>query len=562
MISQLEKPNAVFLATTAARWVALLWAPFVYAEIGNDRLQALLLAPLILLGSTPFLCLVLGLSLLVVLGEFALPRYSVPLVALSIQTVAVARLFGRSNLLAPSTAGTWRGRYCARWGITTRRLLAGVALALALLFFFRSIPVLPYSLWCLNLLFFSLSLPAPEKGAWKSGIATAALTVMSAAISLAILEFGARAVLPPVSSGSDLYEPHPLYDFTLRPGGRGDYALRNNDGGWFRVSAEISSQGVRDREFGPKAPDEFRILMIGDSYTMGHGLPLDQTIPKLVEMRLAKSAIPRRVSVINGGVGGYSPWHEFGFLRERGFSFEPDLVVLQVFPSNDVPGSLRRTGKLLMSPDIQWERRLDFFKRQNELPARCERWMQSHSRAYAALLPFAWSSNPIADIVNDFRFLPRREYARAVPRAFRNPYREVSLIESYPELVEAWDLFAQDIRDIAQICRQRGVDFLAYCHPFPFGVLEDTWMEWDAENAGVVFEINKDVRLTEAIFAGAGIPSIPVTSALEAYPRQRDLYYIYDGHFTPKGAEIVAERVYEYLTSEYPPLSSDGPAAP
>ncbi|GMU91362.1 MAG: hypothetical protein AMXMBFR4_04200 [Candidatus Hydrogenedentota bacterium] len=562
MVHQRKNTHAASLATTAARWGALLWAPFVYAEIGNDRLQALLLAPLILLGSPQFLYLVLGLSLLVILGEYALPRYSVPLAALSIQTVAVVWLFGRSNLLAASTAGTWRNRYYARWGISTRRLLGGGAAALALLLFFRSTPVLPYALWCLNFLFFSLSLPAPEKTSWKSGVATAGLTLMSTAFSLAVLELGARALLPPVSAGHDLYEPHPRYDFTLRPGGRGNYALRNNDGEWFTVAAEISSQGVRDREYGPKAPDEFRILMIGDSYTMGHGLPFDQTIPKQVELRLASSSVPRRVSVINGGVGGYSPWHEFGFLRERGFLFEPDLVVLQVFPSNDVPGSLRRTGKLLMTPDIQWERRLDFFKRQNELPSRCERWMQSRSRAYAALLPFAWSSNPIADILNDFRFLPRRDYVRVVTRAFRNPYREVSLIEFYPELVEAWDLFARDIRDIAQICRQRGVDMLAYCHPFPFGVLEDTWMEWDSENAGVVFEINKDIRLTEAIFAGAGIPSIPVTSALEAYPRQRDLYYIYDGHFTPKGAEIVAECIYDYLTSEYPPLSSDGSAAP
>ena len=37
--------------------------------------------------------------------------------------------------------------------------------------------------------------------------------------------------------------------------------------------AVISSQGIRDREYGPKENDEFRIVTIGDSFTFGTPLP-------------------------------------------------------------------------------------------------------------------------------------------------------------------------------------------------------------------------------------------------------------------------------------------------
>ncbi|HOH52545.1 MAG TPA: hypothetical protein PLI98_17595 [Candidatus Hydrogenedentes bacterium] len=79
------------------------------------------------------------------------------------------------------------------------------------------------------------------------------------------------------------------------------------------------------------------------------------------------------VTVINCGVGGYAPWQERMFLRKRGFPLEPDLVVLQLFPGNDVAGSYSRAGKRLEAFDEEWEVRLRDYRRQREIPFRLER---------------------------------------------------------------------------------------------------------------------------------------------------------------------------------------------
>ena len=54
--------------------------------------------------------------------------------------------------------------------------------------------------------------------------------------------------------------------------------------------------------------------------------------------------------------------------------------------------------------------------------------------------------------------------------------------------------------------------------------------------------------MTEEIFARAEIPSIDVTAALESQPDQSALYFRYDGHFTPQGAEVVARAIGKFLT--------------
>jgi hypothetical protein len=52
----------------------------------------------------------------------------------------------------------------------------------------------------------------------------------------------------------------------------------------------MSSIGFRDREYGEKEPGEYRILMLGDSFTVGHAVTNDSdTIPKLLEPILAQN---------------------------------------------------------------------------------------------------------------------------------------------------------------------------------------------------------------------------------------------------------------------------------
>ena len=107
--------------------------------------------------------------------------------------------------------------------------------------------------------------------------------------------------------------------------------------GWFAgVPVRINRLGFRDdREYAlEKAPGTFRVLVLGDSVTFGHGTTFETTYPYLLETRLKSWRPDVQWQVWNLGVPGYNTTQELAQLLELGERFAPDLVVVG-FYSND-----------------------------------------------------------------------------------------------------------------------------------------------------------------------------------------------------------------------------------
>ena len=99
------------------------------------------------------------------------------------------------------------------------------------------------------------------------------------------------------------------------------------------VDVQINSMGLRDREIPlARTPGTERILMLGDSFTLGWGVAFDETISKRIEKMFAKDG--RNVEVINTGVGNYNTTMEVQYYLDHGYKFQSDLVVLN-FIFND-----------------------------------------------------------------------------------------------------------------------------------------------------------------------------------------------------------------------------------
>lgn len=75
-----------------------------------------------------------------------------------------------------------------------------------------------------------------------------------------------------------------------------------------------------------EASEEIEIVMLGDSFTYGHGVEHQETIPFLLERNLREYGLT--VIVHNAGVPGYGPDQEFVYLRDRILpKHHPDTVV-------------------------------------------------------------------------------------------------------------------------------------------------------------------------------------------------------------------------------------------
>jgi hypothetical protein len=109
------------------------------------------------------------------------------------------------------------------------------------------------------------------------------------------------------------------------------------------VDVRINSQGLRDREYSLAKPaGVYRVLMLGDSTTLGWGVKVADTSAKVLERELGP-----RFEVINAGVGNYGTVQELTYYKTHGRRFHPDLVILQYFINDPEPVPRLKGGFLL-----------------------------------------------------------------------------------------------------------------------------------------------------------------------------------------------------------------------
>ena len=128
--------------------------------------------------------------------------------------------------------------------------------------------------------------------------------------------------------------------------------LAANYTGWFAgVPVHINSLELRDnREYAlEKKPKTFRILVLGDSVTFGHGSVYEHTYPYLLEQQLRRWRPEVDWQVWNAAVPGYNTSQELAQLLEVGPRFNPDLVVIGFF-DNDIMDNfpVERPGRLAL----------------------------------------------------------------------------------------------------------------------------------------------------------------------------------------------------------------------
>lgn len=421
--------------------------------------------------------------------------------------------------------------------------LSILAVCVAFFSLSRNYP-LSYSGWAVALLVFAQHF---KRNNLLRLIKSAPGVLFSLIIMFAILETGSHLLMPTGSKPGELYVTDKDAIFTLCPGGKGVYYYKDNSQTVTEWGDTISSQGIRDREYGPKEPDEFRIVTLGDSYTMGHCLKREDTFQRELERLLNQGKAAKGITVINCGVGGYAPWQERVFLQKRGFGFDPDMVVLQIFPANDVSGSYTKEGKYLHTFDMGWELKLIDFRRQQEFPFYLERWCQRHSNLYRFLCSEYGQEGLLRDVALQFRLIPRIYYAPPVIKCSREGKYETCLQEWYPELQEAWNIFRESIRGIQNDCEQHGIKLAVFAHRDYPSLKQTFWEDLNRDFPDSPYEANKDIRLIEEMLREFNIPYIDVHKSFMAYPVPEDLYYIYDGHFTPQGAKVLAGCLYNFL---------------
>lgn len=153
---------------------------------------------------------------------------------------------------------------------------------------------------------------------------------------------------------------------------RGQRLAANYDGWFAGVPVHINSLELRDPREYPLAKQArtFRILVLGDSVTFGHGSIYEHTYPYLLEQKLKTWRPDVDWQVWNAAVPGYNTSQELAHLLEVGPRFQPDLVIVGFFPNDLVdnaeattPGPIKRAGYRMLSLARRHLYSLELYKR-------------------------------------------------------------------------------------------------------------------------------------------------------------------------------------------------------
>jgi hypothetical protein len=110
------------------------------------------------------------------------------------------------------------------------------------------------------------------------------------------------------------------------------YELKPNLNTWFRGAPFITnSRGLADKEYSlKKPPGVFRVAVVGSSWTMGSGVPLEQVFHSVLEAELNADEGAVAYEFINFGVENYGLGEIVATVANKVPAYKPDLILVVI----------------------------------------------------------------------------------------------------------------------------------------------------------------------------------------------------------------------------------------
>jgi len=353
--------------------------------------------------------------------------------------------------------------------------------------------------------------PLVRRGLLAAAVSYGTLVVLE--LLLGLLE-PPRGTKNPLAGLRGMTIEDPAVGYRLTPSWHGHY-----DDGVVEADYQTSPRGDRDDE-APLATARRRVLLLGDSFAFGQGLPRSHTIEARIEAASAGD-----VEAYTLGVPGYSTVHVLRRFEQSAWWRGQDVVYL--FFADDVhPGQHELDYMRVVDGYVVRRRRADGSEySQAELDERLQRALAVDPQQLAT------------------RFGARLGLERLRGRwasAWDSELRRTSLPSDALDL-RIVEQGVAHVQTMARLAAERGARFHVVIIPAKGELGERAFS-----------------RGTEAFIAGVRAAGIELDDGLLEALELGD-YFPHDGHFAAGGSEVAAARVLEILARSATVLHDDPP---
>jgi lysophospholipase L1-like esterase len=307
----------------------------------------------------------------------------------------------------------------------------------------------------------------------------------------------------------------------LRPGAATQYTTVE-----FSTHLQINAQGVRDdADIGPKAANERRVVVLGDSLVLSVQVPLAETFEKRLETRLNAADPAHHWRVINAGVQGYSPIDEYFFYQHIASTFQPDVVLVVAFAGNDAAEAADREAWLNAGHP--------------PTPA-------APTAALTAFRRLTRSSMVLQILRLRFDLLKSR-FTTAAPERPLASY----LHDPPADVMHGFDVAAHAFDLIAKQAAQNGASTGLVIMPARFQTDDGDYgrLAEIVRAAGGVLDRDASTERFVRAVAPLGLPTFDLLPTLAAQPDRSGLFFQRNVHLTPRGHQVVGDALFGFLES-------------
>ena len=339
----------------------------------------------------------------------------------------------------------------------------------------------------------------------------------------------------------------------------------------FRVNPDTpatNQYGFNDRDYPlEKAPDNYRIVVIGDSYSWAGNL--DGNYTALLEQQFeAHYGVPK-VEVINVGFPMADPAMYLGMLKKYGLKFNPDLVVLGFFVGNDLHTPVNQKRIVLNDTfiDIDRTKEVKLFGYPLIGKSRVGLFLQQRYRIFQEQLKLQEAQQQTQ---GQFQLI-EAAIAQETPAPNPNPepppmYSEETFLE-----IERWKLeinnlpayeagvftpqfeySLQAVVEMAEILKEQNIPFLVAIYPSEYQV--------DRTLASKIFSTyelnpeNYDLELPQKVviemLEAHGIDYFDMLEPFQEAGKENVLYILRDTHWNLTGNQLAANLLFNRLQPE------------
>jgi len=354
---------------------------------------------------------------------------------------------------------------------------------------------------------------------------------------------------------------------------------------WMGELFITNSAGFRNREEFTSAPqeDELRVLMLGDSFTAGCGVPQDEFLGPRLKRALQLQYPGRPISVMNAEVS--DPANGALFLQRYGLGYQPDVVVYGLYPGNDFLQSFFTIGlpfsamrfeeeKLVHSKQSDPERLREhgnklyeeYLNPQETNPVTLVNLTAAPSIRQKMIMGFQQlrglaAINLITGYISSSKQFPRAGEispswafeieTRVKKKSLFEPGTALALFyrDDLPPMTQLYSKTFEMLFYMSDLCKKQDISFVLLYFPMRNQIQPQDWNRtaevWNLKKTD--FDQDKPNRTISAFAAKYDIAFLDPTETLREQAKVEPLYLTLDTHLNSAGYRLITELLFDEI---------------